>query len=225
MEVYEIIGVYGDTIELLEVNTLNTKVIKKTALGRYNIGSLQKPVVNKKVIFKDKYFCILIHNNGDNLVFNILGVGCCTPCYSFCSLEGLNKPSVKVVRHDDCMCYQIDIFDNDKGYSVVLHALTEKIIKPIFQDRYFCKKGSTLKHVSGLNFMRIHRVTNKEEAAASYAEHYGIINYRVVGYKIIYNKSSASQHITWQHEVDLRTMEHTSRTLSRYDKKGEYNGV
>ena len=73
--------------------------------------------------------------------------------------------------------------------------------------------------------------TNRREQeleAVRYAERYGIVNYRVNGYFIIYNVSfpaylSTPRH-TIQHKVDLRTRKEVeTRVLKRYDPKGEVN--
>lgn len=68
----------------------------------------------------------------------------------------------------------------------------------------------------------------QELEAIRYAERYGIVNYRVNGWTLIYNVSYpaylSTPRYTVQHKVDLRTWKEIStRVLNRYDPKGETN--
>lgn len=67
-----------------------------------------------------------------------------------------------------------------------------------------------------------------EIAASIWAEEHGVVEYRVVGYKMIYNQSYLAYlnnpRFTMQRVVDLRTGKTVeSRRLKRYDPKGRYN--
>lgn len=63
--------------------------------------------------------------------------------------------------------------------------------------------------------------------AKLYAEKYGVIEYRVKGRYMIYNKSypatSCEPRRTYQHKVDLVTGISTVTLLKRFDGKGYYN--
>lgn len=66
-----------------------------------------------------------------------------------------------------------------------------------------------------------------EQKALAFAEKFGIIKYRVDGYKMIYNVSYSdylgNPRYTMQHVVDLRNMEEGVRQLRRYYRSGEVN--
>lgn len=66
-----------------------------------------------------------------------------------------------------------------------------------------------------------------ERNALMFAEKYGIIEYRIRGYNMIYNKSypacACEPRYTVQHTVDLRTMQESTRRLKRFDPKGIVN--
>lgn len=79
-------------------------------------------------------------------------------------------------------------------------------------------------------------MSNKEyynNVALQYAENYGIINYRVKGKCMVYNRNSydkeflggkwVSKPTTYQRTVDLDTMQVTVRKLSRLQKNGWEN--
>lgn len=65
------------------------------------------------------------------------------------------------------------------------------------------------------------------EVALLYAERYGIIKYKVVGGKMIYNKSYRAYlnqpAYTIQHTIDLRTGNETTKQLGKVMKDGYYN--
>lgn len=67
----------------------------------------------------------------------------------------------------------------------------------------------------------------QKQAALRYAERYGIVSYRVQGWKMIYNVSYPAylnnKRYTVQHTVNLKTGGSTSRVLKRYDSAGEIN--
>lgn len=63
--------------------------------------------------------------------------------------------------------------------------------------------------------------------ATVYCEKYGIVEFRIEGYYLIYNKSYPAylnnSRYTVQHRVDLRTMQETTKRLKRFDRKGYLN--
>ena len=66
------------------------------------------------------------------------------------------------------------------------------------------------------------------QAAAEYAEEFGIVEYKVQGWYLVYNVSYpaylGNPRYTWQFKVDLRTKRIADRKqLKRYDPKGIYN--
>lgn len=68
----------------------------------------------------------------------------------------------------------------------------------------------------------------QEKAAIDYAEMYGLVEYKVQGWFIIYNKSYRAYldnpRYTIQFKVDLRTKEVVERKrLKRFDPKGLLN--
>ena len=68
----------------------------------------------------------------------------------------------------------------------------------------------------------------QENLAALYAEEFGIVEYRVQGWYLIYNVSYpaylGNPRYTYQFKVDLRTLKIVDRKqLKRYDPKGIYN--
>lgn len=68
----------------------------------------------------------------------------------------------------------------------------------------------------------------QEKLATEYAEEFGIVEYRVQGWYLIYNVSYpaylGNPRYTWQFKVDLRTRRIIERKqLKRYDPKGIYN--
>lgn len=67
----------------------------------------------------------------------------------------------------------------------------------------------------------------QKQAALRYAEKYGIVSFRVKGWKMVYNVSYPAylnnKRYTVQHTVNLQTGESTSRVLKRYDSGGEIN--
>lgn len=72
------------------------------------------------------------------------------------------------------------------------------------------------------------KLSQQQLSAIKYAETYGIVNYRLEGWVMVYNVSYPAYlnnpRYTVQHRVDLRTgKEINSRILSRYDPKGEVN--
>jgi hypothetical protein len=68
---------------------------------------------------------------------------------------------------------------------------------------------------------------NYELVATQYCERYGIVQYKVQGYKLIYNVSYpaylSNPRYTVQHTIDLRDMSHSSKQLQRFDSKGLEN--
>lgn len=68
----------------------------------------------------------------------------------------------------------------------------------------------------------------QERMAAEYAEEFGIVEYRVQGWYLVYNVSYpaylGNPRYTWQFKVDLRTRRIDNRKqLKRYDPKGILN--
>ena len=69
---------------------------------------------------------------------------------------------------------------------------------------------------------------NYEQRAIAWAENYGIVEYKVKGRYMVYNKSYNAYlnepRYTIQHTVDLNTMtELPTKRLKRFDPKGRYN--
>ena len=69
---------------------------------------------------------------------------------------------------------------------------------------------------------------NYEIKARLWAEEHGVVEYRVVGCRMIYNQSYlaylSNPRYTMQRVVDLRTGKTVeSKRLKRYDPKGRYN--
>lgn len=68
---------------------------------------------------------------------------------------------------------------------------------------------------------------NMSEVALLYAEKYGIVTYKVVGGKMIFNKSYRAYlgqpAYTIQHTIDLRTGQETTRKLGRVMRDGYDN--
>jgi len=69
---------------------------------------------------------------------------------------------------------------------------------------------------------------NYRELASCWAVRYGIIDYKVKGHYMIYNKSYSGTvyepHYTIQHTVDLSTMQELpTKKLKRFDKNGYNN--
>ena len=70
-------------------------------------------------------------------------------------------------------------------------------------------------------------IVRYEDIALMYAERYGIITYRVVGGKMIFNKTYKAYlgqpTYTVQHTIDLNTGQETTKRLSRVMKDGYDN--
>jgi hypothetical protein len=67
-----------------------------------------------------------------------------------------------------------------------------------------------------------------EDKAILWAERYGIIDYRIKGHYMVYNKSypatMCEPHYTIQHTVDLVTMQELpTKKLKRFDRNGYNN--
>ena len=60
--------------------------------------------------------------------------------------------------------------------------------------------------------------------AISYAEKYGVLEYKIVGKSMVYYANYLNERITYKVTVNLETMKEKSRkALKRYYKKGNMN--
>lgn len=70
-------------------------------------------------------------------------------------------------------------------------------------------------------------VKNYESRALSYAERYGIIEYKVIKnimrFNVSYPAYLGNPRYTVQHEINLDTGKETTKRLKRFDSKGLYN--